>query len=136
MTREPRSSYGTALPPAVYLHGYPVTRPRQSSLQLILSDIRSDRRDSPGPRGPLRTHGVPVGLDRSKGTPTSCRARYRRQYERTGFDTRTTNEGTDNQQVKFLEDQPPFIRFGLPVPLVQRSLAMFGNTVTTHASIE
>ena len=52
------------------------------------------------------------------------------------YDTRSTTDGQDVQRVQVLEGHEAFIRFGESVPLAQRSLILFGNTVTVQDSIQ
>ena len=52
------------------------------------------------------------------------------------FDTRSTTDGQDIQRVRVLEGYQAFIHFGESVPLAQRSLIVFGGTVTVQDSIE
>ena len=50
------------------------------------------------------------------------------------FDTRSTTDAQDVQRVRVLEGREAFIRFGESVPLAQRSVILFGNTVSRTAS--
>ena len=52
------------------------------------------------------------------------------------YDTRSTTEGQDMQRVRVLKGRQAFIQFGESVPLAQRSLVVFGNTVTVQDNIQ
>lgn len=102
------------------------------AIKQILSDL--DR----APRNLMVTvrHGISDNLHRSgidsdivlstQGSETNVRV----------YDSRTTTDGQDMQRVRVLEGHEAFIQFGESVPLAQRSLIVFGNTVTVQDSIQ
>ena len=52
------------------------------------------------------------------------------------YDSRSTTDGQDVQRVRVLEGARRFIRFGESIPIAQRSLILFGNTVTVQDTVQ
>ena len=54
----------------------------------------------------------------------------------TVLDTRSRTDGNDTQRIRVLEGKTAFIRFGESIPVAQRSLIVYGNSVVLQDSID